>query len=133
MCCYAIVLCCAQLCCCNIFCYVGPCCDQYDTLSVLIFVAGLSIPTLFVGSAQFADRHNLAAATAKLGHSKSTSHVLAKSRHQNFCDVGFWLPAWLLRRAGAVGECDFDATYAELLILTKNFLICHLTDNKDMN
>lgn len=88
--------------------------------------AGISIPTLFVGSAQFADRPGLAAATANLQHKQSSAHVLAKSKHQNFCDVGFWLPVWLLRRAGAVGECDFDATYASLLLLTKDFLHIHL-------
>jgi hypothetical protein len=88
--------------------------------------AGISIPTLFVGSAQFAAMPGLASATAKLAHAKSTAHVLANSRHQNFCDVGFWLPIWLLRKTGAVGECDFDATYAELLMLTKDFLHSHL-------
>ena len=93
---------------------------------MLVVTIGISIPTLFVGSAQFAERPGLAAATARLAHDKSTSHVLAHSKHQNFCDVGFWIPVWLLRKVGAVGNCDFDATYAELLLLTKSFLHTHL-------
>ena len=29
---------------------------------------------------------------------------------------------WLLKKANVVGQCDFDATMAELLSLTKSFL-----------
>lgn len=97
--------------------------------------AGISIPTLFVGSAQFADMPGISKATANLSHDKSAAHILTKSKHQNFVDVGFWLPAWLLRKVGAVGECDFYATYTELLMITRNFLISqvHRDENSNMN
>jgi hypothetical protein len=98
---------------------------SWDLLIAFPFEIGISIPTLFIGSSQFADRPGLAKATENLAayhHCKSTSHVLANSKHQNFVDVGFWLPPWLLRKVGAIGACDFDATYVELLMLTKEFL-----------
>ena len=101
-------------------------------LLCIILYIGLHIPTLFVGSDQFRNYPHLNAATVGLAAKTKLSspvepvcHVLPDSRHQNFTDVGFWLPVWLLRYVGAVGKCDYDNTYDEILKLTQSFLKTH--------
>jgi len=91
---------------------------------------GLSIPALFIGSEQFANYTGLAEATNRLAahnsHPKgSVSHVLEKSRHQNFTDVGFWLPVTLLKWSTAVGMADYDLTHQQILDITTQFLDSH--------
>lgn len=87
---------------------------------------GLDIPALFIGSEQFANWDGIAKATAELAMSNthsagSITHVLQGSRHQNFTDVGFWLPTSLLSKVRMTGVCDYDEKYHELLNMTLTF------------
>lgn len=91
---------------------------------------GLSVPALFLGSEQFANYTKLAEATSRLAahnsHPKgSVLYVLENSRHQNFTDIGFWLPVTLLKWSSALGKCDYDQTYQRILDLTTQFLDTH--------
>jgi hypothetical protein len=49
-------------------------------------------------------------------------HILPGSKHQNFVDVGFWVPARLLRRLRMLGACDYHDNYRKLLDLQTAFL-----------
>ncbi len=88
---------------------------------------GLPIPALFIGSTQFSQWKGLADTTNRLIQSSTgaVGHVLDESRHQNFTDVGFWLPVWLLRRFKALGACDYHDTHTHILNLTHDFLQNH--------
>lgn len=95
-----------------------------------VHLSGLSIPALFIGSEQFASRPGLADATNNLAISNtsdsgSVTHVLAGSKHQNFTDVGYWLPGWLLQKIGATGKSDYYKTHHQILTLTHDFLKKH--------
>jgi predicted esterase len=93
-----------------------------------------SIPTLWIGSHSFQSgeqgqptRTLAASAGAPVpgttgAQPLSEWHVLPDTYHQNFCDLGFWLPARLLRRLKMIGPCDFHTTYADLLGLQTNFM-----------
>jgi pimeloyl-ACP methyl ester carboxylesterase len=98
---------------------------------------GLSpVPCCFIGSEQFSRWPHMADATRRLARSagapvdgasearKSLSewHILPASKHQNFVDVGFWVPARLLRRLGMLGACDYHDNYRQLLDLQAAFL-----------
>ena len=99
---------------------------------------GLTIPSIFINSSQFEGYQKLYAATKKLAnninsHKKddvpaptlSTLHVIPNTKHQNFCDVGFWLPKFVLRRMGkllALGDADVFDAHKEILDLTINWL-----------
>ncbi|KAL7490463.1 hypothetical protein ACHAWT_000090 [Skeletonema menzelii] len=98
---------------------------------------GLTIPSIFINSAQFAGYKQLYAATITLAnninaHNKhdttipeSTLHVIPDTKHQNFCDVGFWLPKVLLRRLGkllALGDADVLEASEHILNLSLKFL-----------
>lgn len=98
---------------------------------------GLTIPSIFINSAQFEGYKKLYASTIKLAnnintHNKhdttipeSTLHVIPNTKHQNFCDVGFWLPKVLLRRVGkllALGDADVFEASENILDLTFTFL-----------
>ena len=92
--------------------------------------SGLSVPALFIGSEQFAAMRGLAEATQRLVASNSsdrgaTAHVLQGSKHQNFTDIGYWIPVWLLRKVKAVGACDYYETHKRILSLTYEFLESH--------
>ena len=88
----------------------------------------LRVPALFIGSEQFAMLPLLAGATTKL-HSScpagSALHVLDRSKHQNFTDVGFWIPIGVLKAIGMLGGCDYDDAYRRVLELTNAFLKQH--------
>ena len=52
-------------------------------------------------------------------------HVIPNTRHQNFCDVVFWLPKWALHRMGkffALGSADAFEAYEGILNRTFQFL-----------
>ena len=98
---------------------------------------GLTIPSIFINSAQFEGYEKLYAATTTLAnninsHNKHDStipesklHVIPNTKHQNFCDVGFWLPKVLLRRLGkllALGDADVLEASENILDLTLKFL-----------
>jgi len=103
---------------------------------IITHTDGLTIPSIFINSAQFAG-YKLYASTTKLAnkinaHNKhdttipeSTLHVIPNTKHQNFCDVGFWLPKVLLRRLGkllALGDADVFEAAENILDLTLKFL-----------
>jgi platelet-activating factor acetylhydrolase len=98
---------------------------------------GLIIPSIFINSAQFEGYQKLYASTRKLASNinshnkddeaipKSTLHVIPNTKHQNFCDVGFWLPKFFLSRMGkllALGDADVFEAYESILDLTLKFL-----------
>ena len=90
---------------------------------------GLSCPALFVGSEHFATRPHLATATQHLIQSHKTqceAHVISGSFHQNFCDLGFWVPCWLLTRVKAIGPTSFHDVYAQHLALIVNWFQRHV-------
>jgi hypothetical protein len=93
---------------------------------------GIHIPALFIGSQEFAGKRGIATATQRLVTSNSSkagavAHVLENSKHQNFTDVGYWVPAWILQRIGAIGACDYYTTHLQILELTHEFLDSHTT------
>ena len=99
---------------------------------------GLTIPSIFINSAQFAGYKKMYAATTALANNinahnnkhdrtipESTLHVIPNTKHQNFCDVGFWLPKALLRRLGkflALGDVDVLEASDNILDLSLKFL-----------
>ncbi len=99
---------------------------------------GLTIPSIFINSAQFAGYKKMYAATTRLANNinahnnkhdrtipESTLHVIPNTKHQNFCDVGFWLPKALLRRLGkflALGDVDVLEASDNILDLSLKFL-----------
>lgn len=105
---------------------------------------GLPVPCCFIGSEHFQRWDHVASATQRLarksgapvteidaeasavdasgGGSGSEWHVLRGSKHQNFCDVGFWIPARLLRLLKMTGRGDYHQFYADLLRLQVAFL-----------
>ncbi len=101
---------------------------------------GLTIPSIFINSAQFEGYEKLYASTKKLANNinshnikddtttiipESTLHVIPNTKHQNFCDVGFWLPRFVLNRTGKflnLGKADFFEAQKDILDLTVNFL-----------
>lgn len=96
---------------------------------------GIGIPALFIGSQEFAGKEGIASATQRLITKNSSTagavaHVLERSKHQNFTDVGFWVPAWVLQRIGAIGTCDYYTTHLKILDLTHNFLQSHTDKNQ---
>jgi predicted esterase len=90
---------------------------------------GINVPCLFVGSADFAEKDKLSAATTQLHYSCPTGseyHVIEGTKHQNFTDVGFWLPIFALKSVGMIGrDCNYYESYREILRLTSNFLEVH--------
>eukprot|EP00956_Cyclotella_meneghiniana_P035462 scaffold115205_cov57-Cyclotella_meneghiniana.AAC.1 len=111
---------------------------------------GLAIPSVFINSLQFANYDKLYGATRTLADRINTIciqrqrqpgreeggrrtsipetklHVIPNTKHQNFCDVGFWLPKALLRRGVGrqvmLGEADVVEAAKEILNLTVEFL-----------
>lgn len=90
----------------------------------------MNIPCIFINSEQFHGYKKLYRATVRLADQLNNSicdnaekksnfnrkpiprselHVIANTKHQNFCDVVFWLPKWATRRVGrflALGSAD---------------------------
>lgn len=111
---------------------------------------GLAIPSVFINSFQFANYDKLYGATTTLARQINTIciqkqkqsrgedgrrrtsipetklHVIPNTKHQNFCDVGFWLPKALLRRGVGrhvmLGEADVLEAAEDILNLTLDFL-----------
>jgi predicted esterase len=95
-----------------------------------VHTQGLDIPTIFIGSEHFANWKTCANATAELVKKNSHSvgsvyHLIQGTRHQNFTDLGFWLPVYLLKKLNMIGSCDYDGKYDEVLDLTLSFFKLH--------
>ena len=105
---------------------------------------GLSIPSLFINSSQFAGYEKLYRATKRLAQrveaniisdnkdnsSSSTDqelvgaemHVIPGTSHQNFCDTIFWLPRRIAKRVFFLGAADAYEAYESILNKTIQFL-----------
>ncbi|KAL3796793.1 hypothetical protein HJC23_010940 [Cyclotella cryptica] len=90
---------------------------------------GLDIPSLFINSSQFEGYSKLYDATRRLAEqisqNRSKMYVLPNTKHQNFCDVVFWLPKWALRRCGkflAIGSADAYEAYESMMSWTLQFI-----------
>jgi len=89
---------------------------------------GLPVPSCFVGSEQFDRIEHLSNATKELARKSlsSESHILAASKHQNFTDVGFWVPARLLQLIQFIGKTNYHETYSKILSVQVQFLKKHV-------
>jgi dienelactone hydrolase len=96
---------------------------------------GLDVPSLFINSAQFEGYSKLYDATRRLADQisdKSEMHVLPNTRHQNFCDVVFWIQKWALKRCGrflAIGSADAYESYEKILDWTVRFIDKYFQDH----
>lgn len=97
---------------------------------------GLSTPSIFISSSQFHKYEKLYSATQRLAN-KINSHkkgdttsqnpraemyVIPGTRHQNFCDVIFWLPRRLSNKIFRLGDADAYEAYESILDRTIQFL-----------
>ncbi|KAL7477744.1 hypothetical protein ACHAW6_003541 [Cyclotella cf. meneghiniana] len=95
---------------------------------------GLDIPSLFINSSQFEGYNKLYDATRRLAEqisNRSKMYVLPNTKHQNFCDVVFWIPKWALRRCGkflALGTADAYQAYESMMSWTFQFIDAHFKD-----
>ena len=90
--------------------------------------AGIKIPTLFVGSAEFASYEALALATKRVQTNCKLSeiHVLEHTRHGNFMDAIYWLPVSVTKFMGMSGKGkNPHQTYSEFFGLLTAFLEKH--------
>jgi predicted esterase len=90
-----------------------------------------SIPTIFVNSETFTTYPKLWKATGKLAGDVHAQHVIPGTKHNNFCDICFWLPSALLVYAGmvggpvdlgAIGRGDPKVAYQDIIGRTTQFL-----------
>ena len=86
------------------------------------------LPCVFVNSEEFANYPKLFRATKQ--HAKGHPlHVIQGTGHQNFCDVIFWMPQFLLKRilGRALGPRDPLEAYREIVDITTQFLVRNLS------
>lgn len=84
-----------------------------------------SIPAILINSEQFTKFSKLWKATQKIANQfDSQGHpvVVAKTNHNNFVDLMFWMPTFLIRNVGAIGAADPRQTYVDVVRLTSDFL-----------
>jgi platelet-activating factor acetylhydrolase len=87
------------------------------------FEAGIKLPSLFINSEEFESYTKIWNATVELAGHSSRIHVLQDTTHQNFTDVVFWLPKWLLSKMQImVGGADGREVHAEIVRKTSDFL-----------
>ena len=87
------------------------------------FEKGINLPSLYINSAEFKSYSKLWDATIELARDSSKIHVLAETTHQNFTDVVFWLPKWLLSKMGImVGNADGRDVHYQIVRKTSDFL-----------
>jgi pimeloyl-ACP methyl ester carboxylesterase len=87
------------------------------------FQSGLKVPAVFINSQKFAGMSKLYAATTKLAKTSrhgEEMHVLPGTGHQNFSDVIFWFPKFLLKYF--VGTAHPVDAYREIVHLSSEFL-----------
>jgi predicted esterase len=87
------------------------------------FQSGLKVPSVFINSQSFSETSKLYQATKKLANMSRHNgelHVLPGTSHQNFCDVIFWLPKFLLKPL--IGTAHPVDTYREIVHLSSEFL-----------
>ncbi|KAL7468214.1 hypothetical protein ACHAXS_008440 [Conticribra weissflogii] len=97
----------------------------------------LNIPCVFINSEQFYGYKKLYRATSRLADQLNNSlcdyaekprselHVIANTKHQNFCDVVFWLPKLAMRRVGrflALGSANGLEAQEQIINFTVEFL-----------
>jgi dienelactone hydrolase len=92
---------------------------------------GLSIPSLFVGSAEFASYEALNNATKKVQAkcvAPCEAHVLPDTKHGNFMDALWWLPWAVTRNIGFTGTAQPHVVYAHWVGLVADFVEKHTSD-----
>ncbi|KAL7550973.1 hypothetical protein ACHAWF_014181 [Thalassiosira exigua] len=96
-------------------------------------MGGLGTPSLFLNSAQFQSYEKLYGATKRLAEQinakgdgerdhRTKMHVIPGTKHQNFCDVIFWVPRRMARKLFQLGKADPYEAYEEILHRTIHFM-----------
>ena len=85
---------------------------------------GIPVPTIFIGSATFAENSPLSQATRNLQQNtfEAEVHVLPETNHSEFSDSSWWMPAGLLRFVNLARSEHPTQTCVTLLTLTAKFL-----------
>jgi pimeloyl-ACP methyl ester carboxylesterase len=81
---------------------------------------------LFINSQQFASYpkvYNATCRLAKILNAKSCDmHVLDGTTHNNFCDIVFWIPSFVLRKLNVIGSADPRTVYQDIIRISTDFL-----------
>jgi pimeloyl-ACP methyl ester carboxylesterase len=84
------------------------------------------IPNVIINSEQFAGVpkvYNATCRLAKILNSKSSDmHVLDGTMHNNFCDIVFWIPTFVLRKLSVIGSADPRTVYQDIIRISTDFL-----------
>lgn len=85
---------------------------------------GIKIPSIFIGSAEFSKYPGLNDGTIRVQKLTPNCevHVLKDTRHGNFMDAMWWMPAWMTRMLSFSGQCDPHTTYTEYINLVIDFV-----------
>mmetsp|Transcript_67391 Transcript_67391/g.115761 ORF Transcript_67391/g.115761 Transcript_67391/m.115761 type:complete len:424 (-) Transcript_67391:105-1376(-) len=95
---------------------------------------GLAIPCLFVGSAEFEGYAALNNATKRVQAKCQVPcevHVLPDTRHGNFMDALWWLPAFVTSGLAFTGKAPPMAVYAHWAALVADFIEKHTADDTE--
>ena len=96
---------------------------------------GIKIPACFIASSQLAQLKNLGGATYSLKHGKDHIdwHLLKDTMHQNFVDIGYWMPWSVARYFNVIGSADFNETFRTTINISDNFFQKNTKKNITMN
>lgn len=96
-------------------------------LPLQVHSEGISIPALFIGSAEFEGYAALRDATRRVQAKASVSevHILPGTRHGNFMDAVWWLPRFVVNGLGLAGSADPHETYVHFASLVAGFVERH--------
>jgi len=85
---------------------------------------GISLPSLFIGSAEFQGYRGLNNATARIQQKVAIKevHVMENTRHGNFMDAVWWMPVVITQTLGFSGSCDPHLVYAQFANLVADFV-----------
>lgn len=100
--------------------------DVNQDMPAQAHVQGISIPALFVGSAEFQSYKEMCASTARLQQKckQAEVHTMEHSKHWNFMDLVVWLPLTLSRvlKLHRPGLLHAHESYRWLLVTTRAFI-----------
>jgi len=85
---------------------------------------GISLPSLFIGSAEFQGYRGLNDATERIQAKVAVKevHVMENTRHGNFMDAVWWMPVVLTTTLGFSGATDPHVAYAKFANLVADFV-----------
>jgi dienelactone hydrolase len=88
---------------------------------------GISLPALFVGSAEFQGYDALNDATNRIQAKAPIKevHVLPNTRHGNFMDAVWWMPVVVTKKLGFSGAADPHLVYVQFAVLVADFVDRH--------